>query len=138
VTIFKIDLFIKVLMILCFFKKHSTGATFCVICILVVITIFTVILSLFLSVWFIVVSEDNIFLLSFFSFHSEWKGNVWIFQVKSTVNLNDSTSSNYCHPTLYNFAFWILISSYIVAFVSSCLPCCIGFCCAGKLLKSSS
>lgn len=135
---FTIDLFIKVLMIFCLFKNQSNSPSFAVICIVGLIIIVTLVLSTFLSVWFILVSEDNLFLLSFFYSHSEWKGNVWIFQVKSTVNLNDSTSANYCHPTLYNFAFWILISSYIVAFVLPYIACCIGFCCAGKSFISES
>ncbi|KAL5012214.1 hypothetical protein ScPMuIL_010765 [Solemya velum] len=63
-------------------------------------------LTLFLVAWFIA-------------------GNVWIYGVHKQWTA-DSTSPNYCHPTLYYFAFWITTTMYIIMAASCCCICCVG------------
>jgi len=46
-----------------------------------------------------------------------------VFGAKNRVNMNDTRSADYCHPTLYQFAFWILIITYILMVVSCCISC---------------
>ncbi|UJR24551.1 hypothetical protein I4U23_005926 [Adineta vaga] len=38
------------------------------------------------------------------------RGCVWIFSVKFHVQFNDSTSNNYCHHSVYNFAYGLVIT----------------------------
>ncbi|CAF1419895.1 unnamed protein product [Didymodactylos carnosus] len=63
-------------------------------------------------------------------------GNVWVFRVRPQLNTTNSNSSNYCHPTLYWFAFWILILTYIGFVVTCCISCCKSIISAGKILKA--
>ncbi|KAK6173820.1 hypothetical protein SNE40_017211 [Patella caerulea] len=56
-------------------------------------------------------------------------GNVWIYQLYGHINYTDSTSDEYCHSTLYLFAFWITTSVYIVI-GSMCFCICCGSCVA--------
>ncbi|XP_045215546.1 transmembrane protein 272-like isoform X2 [Mercenaria mercenaria] len=73
------------------------------------------ILSCFLLAWFIA-------------------GNVWVYRTYDSWT-SDSTKDNYCDPTLYWFAFWIVTSTYIILGVVFCLVCCCGVvccCCAAK------
>lgn len=68
------------------------------------------ILDCFLFVWFIC-------------------GNVWIYQHYQPV-YDDVNSPEYCHRTLYLFAFWITTSTYILVGVLCCCVCCVGICAA--------
>lgn len=68
------------------------------------------ILDCFLFVWFIC-------------------GNVWIYKIYKP-DLDDVDSSDYCHKTLYLFAFWITTSTYILVGVMCCCVCCVGICAA--------
>lgn len=67
------------------------------------------ILDCFLFVWFIC-------------------GNVWIYQ--NYHHSNDIGDSTYCNNTLYQFAFWITTSTYILVGVLCCCVCCVGICAA--------
>ncbi|CAF1026292.1 unnamed protein product [Adineta ricciae] len=65
-----------------------------------------------------------IFIMSFFLFGWFIAGNVWVFGAKTTVNFEKENSPYYCHKTLYEFAFWIIIVTYILMVVSCCVSCC--------------
>ncbi|CAF0807845.1 unnamed protein product [Adineta steineri] len=65
-----------------------------------------------------------IFLMSFFLFAWFIAGNVWVFGAKDKVTYDNVQSPNYCHQTLYQFAFWIIIITYILMIVSCCASCC--------------
>lgn len=41
-------------------------------------------------------------------------GNAWVFNVKSTQQSNDKSSNTYCNQICYDFAFWSIISLWIV------------------------
>lgn len=56
-------------------------------------------------------------------------GNVWIYQ-NYHPNYTDTDNPNYCHKTLYLFAFWVTTSMYIVVGVLCCCVCCVGICAA--------
>jgi len=69
----------------------------------------TAIISLFMFGWFIA-------------------GNIWIYSAYEP-NYTDPISQEYCHKTLYLFAFWLTTSVYIcVAFFCCCLSCLV--CCS--------
>ncbi|UJR23364.1 hypothetical protein I4U23_026374 [Adineta vaga] len=71
------------------------------------------VLSIFLFIWF------------FF-------GNVWIFNVRYRVRTDKPNDINsYCHPTLYWFAFYILIFTYVYALFTYCVKFCVNFFCCG-------
>jgi hypothetical protein len=68
-----------------------------------------------------------IFLFIWFFF-----GNIWIFGVRYRIRTDKpSDTNNYCHPSLYWFAFYVLIFTYIHAFLSCCIKFCLNFCCCG-------
>ncbi|KAK3099398.1 hypothetical protein FSP39_003814 [Pinctada imbricata] len=67
---------------------------------------YDVVLNLFLFAWFIA-------------------GNVWVYQIRGAVS-SDITSVNYCHPTLYAYAFWLITSVYILLGTTCCCVCCAG------------
>ena len=56
-------------------------------------------------------------------------GNVWIYQ-NYQPNYTDPSSADYCHKTLYLFAFWITTATYILIGVMCCCVCCVGVCAA--------
>ena len=56
-------------------------------------------------------------------------GNVWIYR-NYEPDYVDSYKSDYCHKTLYQFAFWITTSTYILVGVMCCCVCCVGICAA--------
>ncbi|XP_060606648.1 transmembrane protein 272-like isoform X2 [Ruditapes philippinarum] len=61
-------------------------------------------------------------------------GNVWVYRTHNEWS-KDSSADNYCDPTLYWFAFWIVTSTYIILGVVLCLVCCgvlVCCCCAAK------
>ncbi|CAF0967707.1 unnamed protein product [Rotaria magnacalcarata] len=82
-------------------KRQSVAGTFVMGCITVFIMMFISLMSFFLFIWFIV-------------------GNVWIFGAKKNVQYDNPAASNYCHRTLYQFAFAILIISYVMCCISCC------------------
>ena len=45
-------------------------------------------------------------------------------ELQNRVDFDNQLSENYCHMTLYKFAFWIIIITYIMMAVSCCLSCC--------------
>ncbi|KAI0234079.1 hypothetical protein LSAT2_015710, partial [Lamellibrachia satsuma] len=63
----------------------------------------------------------NCFLLAWFI-----AGNVWIYRIYNDFDSVDETSSMYCQPTLYWFAFWITTASYIFSLSLCCCICCSG------------
>jgi hypothetical protein len=70
----------------------STGlAACCGICSIFVILAF---LSIFYIGWFIA-------------------GCIWVFSAWGKVQYSDKDKNNYCHPTLYRFAFWLLLISVL-------------------------
>eukprot|EP00057_Strongylocentrotus_purpuratus_P012029 XP_011666503.1 PREDICTED: uncharacterized protein LOC105439336 [Strongylocentrotus purpuratus] len=56
-------------------------------------------------------------------------GNVWICRIFKP-NTTDNSATDYCHPTLYYFAFWWNNVCYIIGIV--CFFCC---CCYGCLAR---
>ena len=52
-------------------------------------------------------------------------GNVWIYKTYGHFS-TDPTKGDYCHPTLYYFAFWLLNATYIIIGLSCLLCCCLG------------
>ena len=56
-------------------------------------------------------------------------GNVWVFQVRDTVRIDEKSAdlSTYCHSTCYLFAFWMIIVTWILVALVALL--CILFCC---------
>ncbi|XP_041482731.1 transmembrane protein 272-like [Lytechinus variegatus] len=71
-------------------------------------------------------------LLGTFCFAFFIAGNVWIYS-NYKPNTSDSSSDDYCHPTLYYFAFWVTTVCYIIAGLFCFCGCCIGCmasCCA--------
>lgn len=68
-----------------------------------------------------------IFLFIWFFF-----GNAWVFGARYRVRTDrPSDRNNYCHPTLYWFAFYVLIFTYIYALFTCCLKFCLNFFCCG-------
>jgi hypothetical protein len=68
-----------------------------------------------------------IFLFIWFLF-----GNFWVFSVRSRVRTDKpNDTNNYCHPTLYSFAFYVLIFTYIYAIFTCCTRFCVNFFCCG-------
>nr|XP_054755452.1 transmembrane protein 272-like [Lytechinus pictus] len=65
----------------------------------------------------------SLFIIAFFI-----AGSVWIYQIYRP-NTIDSSSYDYCHPTVYNFAFWVTTAYYIFVAFLCCCACCI--CCLG-------
>ena len=66
----------------------------------------------------------NCFLLAWFI-----AGNVWVYRTASNWS-SDPTAGNYCHPTVFYFAFWVITSTYIIVGVVCLLVCVIGCCAA--------
>ena len=52
-------------------------------------------------------------------------GNVWIYRQYGKINRDDPTDPSYCEPLLYDFAFWITTTAYIIiATACCCFVCC--------------
>ena len=66
----------------------------------------------------------NIFMFTWFI-----AGNIWVYshyKPNEKPSLHDP--SNYCNPTLYWFAFWVVTVSYVImATICFCI-CCLGAC----------
>ncbi|CAF1348574.1 unnamed protein product [Adineta steineri] len=101
--------------ILCI-KRGTAGASIVSGCIFVLVSLVVSLMSVFLCVWFIV-------------------GNVWVFSVHSKVDLDNPLSINYCQRTLYQFAFTIIIMTYVMSVISCCCSCFRSCCEVGKALK---
>ncbi|CAF2424791.1 unnamed protein product [Rotaria sp. Silwood2] len=70
-------------------------------------------LAIFLFIWFIF-------------------GNIWIFNARYRVRTDRPNDiNNYCHATLYWFAFYSLIFTYIYAAFTCCIKFCVDFFCCG-------
>ena len=52
---------------------------------------------------------------------------MWVFSAKKDVVYDNPLSPNYCHRTLYDFAFTILILTYVMTGIS-CLCSCVRSC----------
>jgi hypothetical protein len=66
-----------------------------------------------------------IFLFIWFFF-----GNMWVFNARYRVRTDRPNDiNNYCHPTLYWFAFYVLIFTYVYALFTCCTKFCINFLC---------
>ena len=96
----------------------SLCAGFTVICMIILYTIPMLVLMIIVSKITIADLPIN-FVLSFF------QGSIIVFPVRSSVQILNSNALEYCHPTLYNCAFWTLIIYYaIFAFIlSGCFIC---------------
>jgi hypothetical protein len=68
-----------------------------------------------------------IFLFIWFLF-----GNIWVFNARNRVRTDQpNDKNNYCNPTLYWSAFYILIFTYIYALFTCCIKFCVNFFCCG-------
>ncbi|CAF0849445.1 unnamed protein product [Rotaria sp. Silwood1] len=68
-----------------------------------------------------------IFLFIWFLF-----GNIWILNARYRVRTDKPNDiNNYCHPTLYWFAFYSLIFTYVYALFTCCIKFCVNFFCCG-------
>ncbi|KAK3099159.1 hypothetical protein FSP39_000288, partial [Pinctada imbricata] len=67
-------------------------------------------------------------------------GNVWVYSTQDDFVRSPTTSQNYCDPTLFYFAFWIITTTYIVigvAILFCCIFFCVSLCCIAKKTDSS-
>jgi len=69
-------------------------------------------LAIFLFIWFIF-------------------GNIWVFNARYRVRTDKPNDINYCQPTLYWFAFYVLIFTYVYAIFTCCIKFCVSFFCCG-------
>lgn len=68
------------------------------------------VLNLFLFTWFIA-------------------GNIWVYsKYKPNPTPPPNDAMNYCNPTLYMFAFWVITASYILMGAICFCICCLGVC----------
>ena len=63
-------------------------------------------------------------------------GNVWIYRSYGKFS-SDPASSDFCHPVLYAYAFWLTTSTYILVALFCCLVCISGGLC-GRQTNASS
>ncbi len=108
----------------CCIKQDSIAGSCINGCVIGVVLFFIFLSSFFLFGWFIAVRKDFFFFCFKLFLWIILKGNVWVFGAKTTVTFDNEQSPNYCHKTLYEFAFWIIIITYILMVVSCCLSCC--------------
>lgn len=97
------------------------------------------ILELFLFIWLIIGKiERNFFnCLTKVAIDNWFKGSVWVYSAKYSVTSDSTDYDNYCHPTCYYFAFWVITVSYIVMATMCCCLCCIVMCVGFGLSLSS-
>jgi hypothetical protein len=69
-------------------------------------------LAIFLFIWFIF-------------------GNIWVFNARYRVQTDKPNDTNYCNATLYWFAFYVLIFTYVYAIFTYCIKFCVNFFCCG-------
>ena len=50
-------------------------------------------------------------------------GSVWTFSIKNRVQFINPNDQNYCHKTVYQYAFAVLIIGYIIIFLRCCCQC---------------
>ncbi|CAF4006773.1 unnamed protein product [Adineta steineri] len=110
-----LTIIITLAFILCI-KRGTAGASIVSGCIIGLVCLILFLMSFFLFAWFIV-------------------GNVWVFSVHSKVDLDNPLSVNYCQRTLYQFAFTIIIMTYVMSVISCCCSCFRSCCEVGKALK---
>lgn len=79
---------------------------------------FSVLISIFLFIWFIL-------------------GCIWTFGVRSQVQFNNPSLPNYCQPTLYKWTFALLIITIVWAVLQCCFSCCKGIISSHKKWKFS-
>jgi len=72
----------------------------------------TIIISIFVFIWFIL-------------------GCVWVFRVSDEVQFKDTSAKNYCNPVLYKGTYALLIITIIWFFLQCCLSC-FRQCCTGR------
>ena len=51
---------------------------------------------------------------------------MWIYGSYSDWDSKNTDSNDYCHPTLYMFAFWLTTSTYIIMLLSCMCCACVG------------
>lgn len=87
-----------------------------VTCMLILYTIIMLILMIIVSNYYFDHESGSsmlflaVVLISFFLF----QGSIIIFPVKRSVQFSNPNALEYCHPTLYNCAFWTLIVYYVI------------------------
>ncbi|XP_030850969.1 transmembrane protein 272-like [Strongylocentrotus purpuratus] len=64
-------------------------------------------------------------LIAVFCFAYFIAGNVWIYRIYKP-NTTVRSAADYCHPTLYYFAFWVTTAWYIMAVLYCFYKCCTG------------
>ncbi|CAF3337310.1 unnamed protein product [Rotaria socialis] len=94
-----------VISIKCCIKQDSIAGSCISGCVIGLIVLTILLMCVFLFAWFIA-------------------GNVWVFGAQNKIDFDNERSPNYCHSILYNFAFWIIILTYIMTVVTCCLSCC--------------
>ncbi|CAF0806959.1 unnamed protein product [Rotaria sp. Silwood1] len=102
---------------ICCVKQDSIAGSCLSTCIIGIIIVIIFLMIIFLFAWFIA-------------------GNVWVFGARNIVDFDNEKSLNYCHSTLYNFAFWIIIVTYILTVVGCCVACCRACCKSLTTLKA--
>ncbi len=55
-------------------------------------------------------------------------GSIWIYSIRYSFDPSNPDSPGYCNPVLYNFAYWVTTTVYIVIFAVTCGMCLIGLC----------
>ena len=53
-----------------------------------------------------------------------FSGHIWIFGTYNDFSTNPE-DSDYCNPTLYNFAFWAILASYMLICIMMVVACCL-------------
>jgi hypothetical protein len=94
------------------FISDSTALTLLASCGVCLNVLVTIIISIFIFVWFIL-------------------GCVWVFSINSQVQFIDYNKPNYCQPVLYKSTFALLIITIVWAFLQCCLSC-FRTCCTGR------
>ncbi|XP_046852795.1 transmembrane protein 272-like isoform X2 [Xenia sp. Carnegie-2017] len=68
-------------------------------------------------------------LLNIFMFTWFIAGNVWVYShYKPNMKPSSKNLSNYCDPTVYWFAFWVVTVSYVIMGIIFFCICCLGAC----------
>ncbi|CAF2346690.1 unnamed protein product [Rotaria sp. Silwood2] len=94
------------------FVSDSTTLNVLASCSLCLSVLATIIISIFLFIWFII-------------------GCVWVFGIHDEVQFDDRWKSNYCEPVLYKAAFALLIITIIWSVLQCCFSC-FRQCCTGR------
>ncbi|CAF3357879.1 unnamed protein product [Rotaria sp. Silwood1] len=94
------------------FVSDSTALNVLASCSLCISILATIIISIFLFIWFIL-------------------GCVWVFSIRNEVQFDNRLKSNYCEPVLYKATFALLIITIIWSSLQCCFSC-FRQCCTGQ------